>query len=217
MEIGTNLKHARTACGLTQGEAAEKIGVSRQTLSNWENNHSYPDAVSLLTVSEVYDIRLDALLKDDKEVVEQAEQQQGITKRKRRIFKWIEVAVYIGLWASILVVGGVLMHISGLAQLYLILVPNAVLPMLVAAFSVIVGADEKWGYEKWILFPIGAVMPCSVEYALQVAFGHWDRLLSVDVTARFVWLGVACAGGGMLLGCTIRLIKRCIVKHIDPQ
>ncbi len=36
MDIGTRLKNARALCGLTQGEAADKIGVSRQTLSNWE-------------------------------------------------------------------------------------------------------------------------------------------------------------------------------------
>ena len=141
MDIGTHLKHARTSCGLTQGEAAEKIGVSRQTLSNWENNHSYPDAVSLLTVSEVYDMRLDTLLAGDAQVVEQAQKQQEYAGHKQRLLKWIEAAVYIGLWTTVLLLSIPLLRISGLAQLYLILVPYAVLPTLVTLFSVIIGAD----------------------------------------------------------------------------
>ena len=40
MEIGKKLKEARLQSGLTQEKAAEKIGVSRQTISNWENEKS---------------------------------------------------------------------------------------------------------------------------------------------------------------------------------
>ena len=41
MEIGTKLKSARKKCGLTQEKAAEAVGVSRQTISNWENDLSH--------------------------------------------------------------------------------------------------------------------------------------------------------------------------------
>lgn len=43
MEIGNRLKNARTDNGLTQEQVAEELGVSRQSISNWENNRSYPD------------------------------------------------------------------------------------------------------------------------------------------------------------------------------
>lgn len=45
MEIGKKLKKARIACGLTQEQVADKINVSRQTISNWENEKSYPDII----------------------------------------------------------------------------------------------------------------------------------------------------------------------------
>ena len=45
MEIGKKLKNARIKAGLTQEKAAEKIDVSRQTISNWENEKSYPDII----------------------------------------------------------------------------------------------------------------------------------------------------------------------------
>ena len=41
MEIGSKLNNARNNCRLTQEQAAEVLGVSRQTISNWENNKTY--------------------------------------------------------------------------------------------------------------------------------------------------------------------------------
>ena len=41
MEIGCKLKQARNEKGLTQEQAAELLNVSRQTISNWENNVSH--------------------------------------------------------------------------------------------------------------------------------------------------------------------------------
>ena len=41
MDIGQKLKSARTSAGLTQEEVAEALGVSRQTISNWENGRTY--------------------------------------------------------------------------------------------------------------------------------------------------------------------------------
>ena len=45
MEIEKKLKEARTNAGLTQEQVAEKIMVSRQSISNWENGKSLPDIV----------------------------------------------------------------------------------------------------------------------------------------------------------------------------
>ena len=47
MEIGKQIKKYRTEMKLSQEELAEKIFVSRQTISNWENNKNYPDVKSL--------------------------------------------------------------------------------------------------------------------------------------------------------------------------
>lgn len=62
MEIGQKLKSARVEAGLTQETVAEKIGVSRQTISNWENNRYYPDIISVISLSDLYSISLDELL-----------------------------------------------------------------------------------------------------------------------------------------------------------
>ncbi|MCH5206164.1 MAG: helix-turn-helix transcriptional regulator, partial [Oscillospiraceae bacterium] len=66
MEIGNRLKNARVEIGLTQEKVAEEIGVSRQTVSNWENGKFYPDIVSVIKLSDLYSVSLDELLKEDK-------------------------------------------------------------------------------------------------------------------------------------------------------
>lgn len=57
MEIGSKLKNARINSGLTQEQVAEKIQVSRQTISNWENEKSYPDIISVINLSDLYNIK----------------------------------------------------------------------------------------------------------------------------------------------------------------
>ena len=68
MEIGKKLKNARVQSGMTQENVAEKINVSRQTISNWENEKSYPDIISVIKMSECYDVSLDYLLKGEQKM-----------------------------------------------------------------------------------------------------------------------------------------------------
>lgn len=74
MEIGQKLKDKRTASNLSQEELAKHLGVTRQTISSWENNRSYPDIGSILKLSDLYDISLDELLKEDEKMKKHMEQ-----------------------------------------------------------------------------------------------------------------------------------------------
>ena len=65
MEIANQIKRLRIEKGLSQDQLAEKIFVSRQTVSNWENEKTYPDIKSLILLSEVFETSLDALIKGD--------------------------------------------------------------------------------------------------------------------------------------------------------
>lgn len=47
VEIGSKIKKSRIDAKLTQEQAAEALGISRQTISNWENEKSYPDIVAV--------------------------------------------------------------------------------------------------------------------------------------------------------------------------
>ena len=64
MELSKQIKKYRTEANLSQEELADKIYVSRQTISNWENEKSYPDIISVIELSNLYSISLDVLLKE---------------------------------------------------------------------------------------------------------------------------------------------------------
>lgn len=85
MEIGKKLKEARLAAGLTQEQAAERLFVSRQTISNWENEKTYPDIISVVRLSDLYSISLDELLKGDAKMLEHLEKSTDTVKSNQKL------------------------------------------------------------------------------------------------------------------------------------
>ena len=85
MEIGKKLKNARIEAGLTQEKAAEKIDVSRQTISNWENEKSYPDIISVIALRDQYSVSLDELLKGDQKMAEHLEESTNVVKSNKKL------------------------------------------------------------------------------------------------------------------------------------
>ena len=85
MEIGKKLKDARMRSGVTQESVAEKVNVSRQTISNWENEKSYPDITSVIELSNLYSISLDELLKGDEKMMEHLEESTNVVKSTRKL------------------------------------------------------------------------------------------------------------------------------------
>ncbi len=65
MNIGTEIKKRRAQMNLSQEELAQRVYVTRQTVSNWETEKSYPDIHSVLLLSQVFGTTVDALLKED--------------------------------------------------------------------------------------------------------------------------------------------------------
>lgn len=83
MELGGQIKRHRDALGLSQEELAEKIFVTRQSVSNWENGKTYPDLQSLLRLSELFSLSLDELIKGDIETMKEEINKVEIDKLNR--------------------------------------------------------------------------------------------------------------------------------------
>lgn len=66
MSIGPLLKAKRKEHGLTQAQLAEKIFVSRQAISSWETDKTYPDIANLVMLSELYHLPIETLLPKDR-------------------------------------------------------------------------------------------------------------------------------------------------------
>ncbi|GAA0071030.1 helix-turn-helix transcriptional regulator [Clostridium sardiniense] len=85
MEVGSKLKNARIGSGFTQEKVAEKIQVSRQTISNWENEKSYPDIISVIKLSDLYSISLDELLKGDSNMIKHLEESTNVVSSNKKL------------------------------------------------------------------------------------------------------------------------------------
>lgn len=80
MELGNQIKKYRSELQISQEQLADRIYVSRQTISNWENEKSYPDVNSLILLSEVFQTSIDKLIKGDIEIMKEKINEQEIKK-----------------------------------------------------------------------------------------------------------------------------------------
>lgn len=88
MELKEQLKEHRARLGLSQEEVAERIFVSRQTISNWETDRTYPDVQSLLLLSELFGTSIDELVKGDVEVMEKTIENDWKTMSRLGVAAW---------------------------------------------------------------------------------------------------------------------------------
>lgn len=65
MTIGEKITALRNEYNLSQGALAEKMNVSRQSISKWETDKSVPDLDKLVLLSEIFHISIDELVKDE--------------------------------------------------------------------------------------------------------------------------------------------------------
>ena len=84
MEIGGQIKKYRNERSMSQDTLAERIYVSRQTISNWENNKSYPDINSLVLLSKVFGVSIDILIKGDVEEMKEKLRKEELRKEEAK-------------------------------------------------------------------------------------------------------------------------------------
>lgn len=70
MNLGNHLMQARKKAGLSQEAVAEKLGVSRQTISKWETDETVPDIYQSKKLAKLYHLSLDELIEFDVDLKE---------------------------------------------------------------------------------------------------------------------------------------------------
>ena len=83
MELSKRIKELRTEKGWSQETLAERAYVSRQTISNWETEKSYPDVHSLLILCDVFGVSLDELIKGDVDTMKETIKNDEAGKLKK--------------------------------------------------------------------------------------------------------------------------------------
>ncbi len=176
MELGKRLKEYRSQAGMTQDELAEKLFVSRQTISSWENDKSYPDIHSLLMLGDVFGVSLDTLVKGDIEIMKEKIDGETIRsfKRDSNIFAVLLVAVAVSLiplsrWAGIWGIGAWVL-LFAVAMFYAVKLEKVKKQQDIRTYQEIVAftngekldgiekarEEGKWNYQKGI-----AILACA--------------------------------------------------------
>ena len=192
MELGQQLKAHRKELGISLDELAEKIFVSRQSISNWENNKTYPDIHTLLLLAETFGISLDELIKGDVEEMKEeinAQERAGFNRDSVcfAIFGIVTVLSiaplyafldYIGclIWALIVGVAG---YFCGRVELYKTML-------------------DIQTYKEILAFQQGAdLSTLSAVRAERNVVKHRASKAAMAIVAALI--GGACAYGGMWL------------------
>ncbi len=210
MELGTIIKAARKKANLSQEQSAEALGVSRQTLSNWENGKTYPDIISVIKMSDLYSVSLDCLLKEETSMEqtyhEFLEESTNIVKSKEKNAKILLMLATLSVWSlSILSVGLVNLGVDTVG--YGLIVMWMVLPVTFFAVSALVGRYNYWGRYKWIF-----VMSVSIMYTLS---SYATEMMSQNtVESGVFWpsfaklpIGLMISIVGLVIGALIRKVK----------
>lgn len=129
MTIGERLQNRRKELGYTQQEIADRLHVSRQTISNWEVGKNYPDLQSIVDLSDIYNISLDLLLKGDEKVMKKLKHDTDVVKTNRLV----AISNFIGiiLALSLILIGGI--ECTALGN-WVILIPVAVILLSIGSF-----------------------------------------------------------------------------------
>lgn len=101
--IAKILKAQRKERGLTQQETAKIFHVTRQTISNWENEKNYPDIPTLVAISDYYEVSLDYLMKGDVKYMAKIKQEAKLLQ-----------SIQVGLFSVICAVALLLFHLLDL-------------------------------------------------------------------------------------------------------
>ena len=91
MKLGNNLFNARKNSGLSQEEVAEKLGVSRQTISKWETDETLPDIQQSKNLAKLYHMSLDKLIEFDIDVEKIEQVIENTSEETQNKMDWTKV------------------------------------------------------------------------------------------------------------------------------
>ncbi|MBR7021601.1 MAG: helix-turn-helix transcriptional regulator [Lachnospiraceae bacterium] len=214
MNIGSKLKEARAESKMTQEQAAEALGVSRQTISNWENEKSFPDIVSVVKMSEMYHVSLDCLLKGEEEAmndyVDYLKESTDVVKSKERTGKLTIVMTFLAIWMGMVLLYWVTVGPADVMG-YEILFEYIVLPVVELIIGYQIGRNNYWGRAKWLMaVPAGllhmGLQAVTLGAQIYFAYHRFETIYFLNVVLAAI--GVIAALVGIMCGYNVYLREK---------
>lgn len=190
MKFGEHLKQARLNKNLTQEQVAQEFAITRQTLSNWENEKSYPDINSLIKLSDYYQLSLDELLKEDTGMRETLQKREVVSNLKQVKKKLIIAVIVLFISTGILLVKSTNFIIKILSWLGYLMLCSAMID--INNFDESQSLGLEYGWQKFLTSRKGGIIFTIVLTLLSVSFFYIGQVKS----------GIALAGlgAGFLVG-----------------
>ena len=201
-DIGSKIKAARMEKKFTQEQVAEVLGVSRQTISNWENGKSYPDIISVIKMSECYGVSLDYLLKGEEKMsgyYDFLEDSTNVVKSNTNKSKVITILSYLLIWVLAMIVFWFFTSGSD-AMGYSLMYLWIILPVTTFVESMLIGKNDFWGKEKWGSTLFFGLMYMLAEYG---TFKMANNIAANKINAPdwgMIVVGAIISAIGILLG-----------------
>lgn len=104
MQLGKTIVKIRKEYEMTQEEFARQFNVTRQTVSNWENEKSYPDLLTLIKISDAFGYSLDTMLKENPDMTEEMSSNIQLGKTFHKMYEKRYVIAVIGAIACLAMV-----------------------------------------------------------------------------------------------------------------
>lgn len=187
MEIGKTIKQHRAELGWSQEVLAEKAYVSRQTVSNWETEKSYPDVHSLLILSDLFGVSLDELIKGDVAVMKEQVKSKDI-----RTFKKLQLIGVLGI--LLLIVTGMPLLEYGGAVGGVVWGALAVGVFLAwHRFEQIKSENDVQTYREVLAFVNGDTLD-DIEKEKEAKKRRSLKILEIIVAAQAIIVLIVCAG-----------------------
>lgn len=187
LEIGKTIKQHRTELGWSQEVLAEKAYVSRQTVSNWETEKSYPDVHSLLILSDLFGVSLDELIKGDVAVMK-----EQVKSKDVRTFKKLQLIGGLGI--LLLIVTGMPLLEYGGAVGGVVWGALAVGVFLAwHRFEQIKSENDVQTYREVLAFVNGETLD-DIERTNEAKKRRSLKILEIIVAAQAIIVLIVCAG-----------------------
>ncbi len=203
MEIGSKIKNARNEAGYTQERAAEALGVSRQTVSNWENGRSYPDIISVIKMSDLYSVSLDHLLKEENEVkesyMEYLEDSTNTVKSRERLTKAVAAGAFTVVYTVTQLVFWVFAKGPEAAGCTLVF-KYILLPVSALFLSFSAGRREWWGSRRGALPALFALLFLLIPSVSYVSDASQAFMTFIFPNIGYAPAGLLSSAAGLLAG-----------------
>lgn len=170
-QIGNNIASIRKASGMTQAELAERLGYSDKAVSKWERAESLPDVTTLVELSRVFGVTMDALVGEDAPLPQEVKPQHP-PKAKTGVLILSSLLV----WFVALLINVILSSIgigkSWVGFIYAIPVNAIVLLSLRSAFG-----RNNWNYALVSVIVWGCLLSIYVTLLVFAGVNVWKLVL----------------------------------------